>query len=68
MTYYSSACLIDKRRFSFASLLQMNELCNKGYLLFQTSTANALSCTGYEIITETIIPPETFLQLQWLIL
>jgi hypothetical protein len=50
MTYYSSDCLIDNRRFllqcglicnssTSSSILWMNELCNKSYLFFQTSTA-----------------------------
>jgi ABC-type amino acid transport system permease subunit len=38
----------------------MNELFNKSYLFFQTSTAKALSCTEYETVTKIIIPQETF--------
>jgi hypothetical protein len=55
---------------SFASsgLLWMTELCNKSYLFFQTSAAKLLSCTDYEIITKTIVLPETLFQLQWHIL
>jgi hypothetical protein len=41
----------------------MDELCNKSYLVFRTSTAKSLSCTDYEIITKMIIPPEALLQL-----
>jgi hypothetical protein len=37
----------------------------QGYLFYQTSTATALSCMDYETITETIVTPETLLQLQW---
>jgi hypothetical protein len=40
--------------------------CNE--LFFQTSAEKSLSFTDYEIITKTIIPPETLLQLKWQIL
>jgi hypothetical protein len=41
--------------------------CNA--LFFQTLAAKSLSFTDYEIIiTKTIIPPETLLQLKWQIL
>jgi hypothetical protein len=75
MTYYSCGWLIDNRRFlqlraltlyfsPSSGLPCMNEQWNRGYLFFKTSTAKALSCTNYEIIIQTIIPPETLLQLQ----
>jgi hypothetical protein len=37
-------------------------------LFFQTSAAKSLSFTDNEIITKTIIPPETLLPLKWQIL
>jgi hypothetical protein len=40
--------------------------CNE--LLFQTSAAESLYFTDYEIITKTIMPPEILLQLKWQIL
>jgi hypothetical protein len=40
--------------------------CNE--LFFQTSAAKSLSFTDYEIVTKTIIPQETLLQLKWQIL
>jgi hypothetical protein len=43
--------------FTSSSLMWVNELCNKRYLFFQILTAKSLSCTNYEIITKTIIPP-----------
>jgi hypothetical protein len=40
--------------------------CNE--LFFQTLAAKSLSFIDYEIITKTIIPRETLLQLKWQIL
>jgi hypothetical protein len=50
-------CWLICTSFASSSLLWMNELCNKNYLFFHTSTTKSLSCTDYEIITKTIIPP-----------
>jgi hypothetical protein len=43
-------------------IVWMNEL------FFETSATKSLSFTDYEIITKTITPPETLLQLKWQIL
>jgi hypothetical protein len=51
-------CLSDKQIFKAS----MNE-CNE--LFFQTLAAKSLSFTDYEILTKTIIPPETLLQPKW---
>jgi hypothetical protein len=54
-------CLVDKQ-----SLMASMDECNE--LFFQTLAAKSLSFTDYEIITTTIILPETLLQFKWQIL
>jgi hypothetical protein len=79
MTYHSSDCLIDNRRFLLPCGLNLyflhklkatvDEWNVQQKLLFSRSlTEEALCCTDYEIITKIIVPPETLLQLQWHIL
>jgi hypothetical protein len=79
MIYCSYDCLIDNRCFLLPCGLHLYFLHNlkptfyewtvqQKLFVLPNTDCKSLSCTGYEIITKTIIPLETLLLLQWHIL